>query len=232
MAVTQRYFPTTEPAQVPWLTNYRNKLALYAATVGIAAAEITDTLADIDFYIWLLTTWHPALQDFVQAGTDYKKLVREGTGPVAPVPVLGGFPSPPAPPARPPGVLTRLFNQVQRIKLAAGYTTPIGEDLGIIGAADTAEHPFSEYTLTVVAGETNEVVVIRFKKFGHQGVWIESRRNNGPWEFLAIDTSSPNTDTRPLLVAGQAETREYRLRWYDDGPNGDWSPVQKVTVGA
>ena len=51
--------------------------------------------------------------------------------------------------------------------------------------------------------------------------------------MLAIDLESPYLDERPLLVAGQAETREYRMRWYDaDGPNGDWSPVQKVTVGA
>jgi hypothetical protein len=54
----------------------------------------------------------------------------------------------------------------------------------------------------------------------------------GPWEFLATDTSSPYTDSRTLLVSGQAETREYRLRWFDDGPNGDWSPVQRVTVGS
>ncbi len=229
MAAKQRYYPGKEPAQVTWLTNYRNKISIHGPACGLTAAEITDIIADIDYLIFLLNVWHPSLQGDVKEGTDYKELIETGSGVTVPLPLATTF-TPPA--VRPPGVLTRLFNQVQRVKLAAGYTTPIGEDLGIIGAADSTERPFSEFTLTVVDGENYEEVVIRFKKFGHQGAWIESRRNNGPWEFLAIDTSSPNTDTRPLLVSGQAETREYRLRWYDDGPNGDWSPVQKVTVGA
>jgi len=36
---------------------------------------------------------------------------------------------------------------------------------------------------------------------------------------------------RPLLSPTAVETREYRLCFRDDSPNGDWSPVQKVTVG-
>ena len=72
---------------------------------------------------------------------------------------------------------------------------------------------------------------ITFSKFGHQGVYLESRRKNGAWEFLGIDTETPYDDERPLLVANTAETREYRLRFWDKGtPNGDCSPVQKVTV--
>jgi hypothetical protein len=38
-------------------------------------------------------------------------------------------------------------------------------------------------------------------------------------------------DERPLLVAGQPEVREYRMRFWDKGtPNGDWTDVVKVTV--
>ncbi len=232
MAATQRYFPTDEGKQGAWMTNFRDKIPTHGPTCGIAATQITDTVADMNFNIWLLGTWHPALQNDVKEGTTYKKLIREGTGGIVPVPVGSTFPSPPAPAVRPPGVLTRLFNLVQRIKLATGYTEVIGQDLGIIGAADTVEHPFSEFNLKVVQGATNQAVRIDFKKFGHEGVHLECRRNNGAWEFIGIDTSSPYLDERPLLVVGAAETREYRLRWYDDGPNGDWSPVQKVAVGA
>lgn len=63
------------------------------------------------------------------------------------------------------------------------------------------------------------------------GMWIESRRGTGDWEFLAIDTESPYLDERPLLNPAQPETREYRLRFWDNGqPNGEWSDVAKVTV--
>ena len=47
------------------------------------------------------------------------------------------------------------------------------------------------------------------------------------------DTESPYVDARPLLVAGQPETREYRMRFWDKGtPNGEWTDVAKETVGA
>jgi hypothetical protein len=36
---------------------------------------------------------------------------------------------------------------------------------------------------------------------------------------------------RPLLSPTVAETREDRLCFRDDSPDGDWSPVQNVTVG-
>jgi len=35
------------------------------------------------------------------------------------------------------------------------------------------------------------------------------------------------------FAANASETRDYCLRFWDKGaPNGDWSPVQKVTVAA
>ena len=74
---------------------------------------------------------------------------------------------------------------------------------------------------------------IKFTKYGHDGVYIEVRRNVGAWGFLAIDTESPYLDHTPLLVAGTPETREYRMRFWDHGDaNGDWTMVEKVMIGA
>ena len=230
MAGKQRYFPAGEPVQVPWCTNFRLKISTHGPTCGLTASEVTDIIADVDYYIFLLSVWHPALQEDVKEGTRYKKIIADGSGATVPLPVGTTF-TPPT--VRPPGVLNRLFNLVAKIKLAGGYTEAIGQDLGVIGADDTAEHPFPEFTTKIVQGLAGQGVRLPFTKFGHKGVFIESRRGNGPWEMLAIDLESPYLDERPLLVAGQAETREYRMRWYDaDGPNGDWSPVQKATVGA
>ena len=63
----------------------------------------------------------------------------------------------------------------------------------------------------------------------HEAVFVESRRGgpSAPWEFLGIDSESPYEDARPLLVAGQPEIREYRMRFWDKGtPNGDWTDVE------
>jgi len=230
MAAKQRYYPGKEPAQVVWLGNFGGKLPTHGPTCGVAAGEITDTVADVVFLVWVLNVWNPAIQHDALEATKYRDLIEDGSGATVPVPAASTFTSPPA--VRPPGVLTRLFNLVARMKLASGYTVPIGTDLGIIGAADTTEHPVPTFKLILVQLVTGQGVRITFTKFGHMGVVIESRRGNGPWEFLAIDTETPQLDERPLSVAGQPETREYRMRFWDGEPNGDWSPVQKVTVGA
>lgn len=230
---SQPYYPNAEADQIVWLTNYGGHLGTQGAACGLDAAEITATQADIDFLVWLLQMWNPAVQQDSVGATAYKKLVLSGTSPggaAVPVPVPSTFASPPA--IRPPGVLTRLFNQVGRIKLSTAYTDSIGQSLQIVGTPITTAHPFPDFTATVTQGAAQQQVPLNFTKFGHDGVWIESRRNAGAWEFLAIDTVKPYTDDRPLLVPGTAETREYRLRWWDKGEaNGDWSPVQKLTVG-
>ena len=128
--------------------------------------------------------------------------------------------------------MKRLFNQIVRIKAHAAYTPAMGMDLQIIGPEDTSDHPTPEFKLKVQDGSGHQEVEIKFTKFGHDGVYIELRRNAGAWGFLAIDTNSPYDDDTALLSSPNAEMREYRMRFWDAGePNGDWSAVQKVMVG-
>jgi hypothetical protein len=88
-----------------------------------------------------------------------------------------------------------------------------------------------KFLANIIQGMGQQAVSFTFYKYGHQGVFLESKRGNGAWEFLAIDIESPYVDERPLLVAGQPEVREYRMRFWDKGtPNGDWTDVVKVTV--
>ena len=133
--------------------------------------------------------------------------------------------------APPPGTLTRIFALIAKMKLSAAYTEAIGTDLGIVGSEET-EKQVPKFSAEAEQGDGCQCVRLRFSKYGHMGVYIESRRGaNGVWEFLAIDTESPYEDERPLLVAGQPEVREYRMRFWDKGtPNGDWTDVVKVTV--
>ena len=47
-----------------------------------------------------------------------------------------------------------------------------------------------------------------------------------------MTNASPYVDMRPLLVADQAEVREYRARFFDDGaPSSEWCDVAKLTLG-
>jgi len=120
----KHWFPRPEGDRLPWLTNYRGKLPTHGPTCGIAVPELTTTDADLEFLIWLLGTWHPAMKQDLEEATAYKRIVAEGTGPEVPLPDATVFPAAPTPVA--PGVLTRLFNQIGRMKMNAGYTEAIG----------------------------------------------------------------------------------------------------------
>lgn len=65
-------------------------------------------------------------------------------------------------------------------------------------------------------------VRIEFKKAGHQGIHLFSRR--GPeteFTFLGADTYSPYLDTRPNLTPSQAGQRDYYAFFMDrDAANG------------
>ena len=119
----------------------------------------------------------------------------------------------------------------ENIKAHAGYTTAIGQQLGIIGDEDTADLTNAKPTLTlkgpVVAGD----VKVDFNKSISDGVLIESKRGSETtFTFLTIDRELHYQDTRANLGAGP-ETRQYRARYMlNDAPVGNWSDVLTVTV--
>ena len=94
-------------------------------------------------------------------------------------------------------------------------------------------HPTPEFTAKVEDTPECQIVRLKFTKFDHAGVYIQCRLNGGAWKFRAVATITPYVDAAPLRVANTPETREYRMRFWDkDEPNGDWTAVTKVTVGA
>jgi hypothetical protein len=228
---TSHFFPTTESAQIIWLTHYALQLPVNGPTCGIVNEEITNTQTDITSYVFMLQQWHPASQRDGKEFTAHKQLMIFGSGSVPlPYPQPTLFPNPP--PASIPGIQKRLFSQIARIKASLNYTEVIGKDLGIIAIPDTVEHPVPEFWLTAELGLETQQVRIDFTKYGHEGIWIESRINEGDWAFLAIDTVKPYLDKRPLIAGNTLETREYRMRWWDKSEaHGEWTGVQKAILG-
>ncbi len=227
------YFPAIQSGQIVWLSHYNLKLPIYGGVCGINDQEITDTQTDLAYYIWMLQHWHPSIQRDAKESTAYKTLMVIGsnsgnTSINYPKPSL--FPDAPVAPA--PGIQKRLFSQVIRIKASARYSDAIGHDLGIIGAANKVEHLIPIASVLVALGESGQRVAINFNKYGHDGVWIESRINGGDWVFLAINTLKLYYDERPLTAGNTHETREYRLRWWDKSvAHGEWSNIQSVMLG-
>jgi hypothetical protein len=227
----QDYYPSRIGDQVNWLDNFSVKLPIHGPTLGVEPADVTASVNDAKFGNYVLGTWLSAVRNFSPSTTDAVDDVLTGAGGGAIV--LPTFTAPALPAgvtATPPGVLTRIFALITKMKLSAAYTEAIGTDLGIVGSQET-EKATPKFLIAPEQGDGCQCVKLTFYKYGHMGVYIESRRGTGAWEFLAIDTESPYDDERPLLVAGQPEVREYRMRFWDKGtPNGDWTDVQKVTV--
>ncbi len=228
----QNWYPSRLGDQTPWHENFRTKIPNYTAPLGLLPAKVTDAVADSRYVIYVINQWLSAARALSPASTEAVDILLDGTGGGAMV--LPTFTAPALPTgvvAVAPGALTRIFDLIGEIKEADGYTEVIGQDLGIIGAEDTATHPAPTIKLSVDTGDPCQCVSLAFVKSGHMGVYLESRRNNGAWEFLGIDTESPYQDQRPLLVAGTPETREYRARFWDKGtPNGEWTDVAKTPV--
>ena len=228
MPTHQNYFPNRVGDQVTWLKNYRTKIGNYQASGGYAVPEIIATQADADFSIALLETWQPAVTQFGQSATAYVNLVLNGpTGTtVVPIPTFAIAISATA---VLPGSLKRIFAFIKNLKTRAFYTPVVGQDLDIIGAAASMDpNAVPKVSAEARSGE----VVVRFSKDGHMGVWVEGQVGaETAWSFLAIDTTDPYNDTRPLKVAGQPEKRRYRLCFWDGDPTNVWTAVLEVTFG-
>ncbi len=226
------YFPSRIAERGPWFGNFGTQLPLANALLDQDPAVVAARVADAKYCEFACGAWLTwARENGTQATAAIDELLDEaGDVPYA-LPVF----TPPALPAGvvavPPGALRRIQDFVAMLKRSPQYTDVIGQQLKIIGDEDAAEHLVPEFTLETERGGGCECVKVRFKKHGHKGVVVFCRRGNGDWEMLGIDLVSPYDDERPMLNPLQPEVREYRLQFYDDdGPNGSFSPVQRVTV--
>ena len=228
----QDYYPSRIADQGDWLQNYATKLSNYAPNLIIPPGEMGASMDDARWCAYVLGLWLPSVRAFSPSTTDAVDAVLTGTDPA--VVTLPTFLAPTLPGgvvAQKPGALTRIFTMVGRIKKDPAYTEMMGTDLGIVGAQESEQHAAPKFTAVVQDGIGVQTVKLGFFKYTHMGVYIESRRNAGAWEFLGIDTVSPYMDERALLAPATPEMREYRMRFWDKGtPNGDWTDVAKVTV--
>jgi hypothetical protein len=237
----QPYYPKNQGEQAEWHTNFATKLPGYAATLSLTQAEEDNAVADNLTMAYALGGWLLGEREHSTACTSSLETLSYGTGsanftfPVAQIPPLPTLPV--GITGVKPGALQRTFDLAVILKRKSGYTEAMGLDMGIVGPEappppPPGDAPVPRIFVTAIPGDTNEVGRVKFFKDGHEYVVMEGRRGGGAWEPLGMHMKSPFLDTRPLLVAGQAEVREYRGRFFDKGANSSgWSDVAKVTVG-
>jgi len=235
------FYPTSISQQADWHLNFAIKFPLYGALLGKTALQINNAVADNLTLAYGLGAWRTNVREFGPASTASLEVLRSGTGGDPFAFTTYTVPPPPTLPvgADPvlAGALDRTFGLIKGLKGEPGYTLAMGLDMGIVGSEVPPPPPPGESAppeifLKIIAGTLNQYVRAKFFKRRHEYVVIESRRGAGPWEQIAQSNKSPYIDNRDLLVAGMAEVREYRARFWDNGePTSDWCNVAQVTVG-
>ena len=226
------FIPNGNAQRGVWLSNFNNILTPALATkLGISTEEKASQAADTLAFMYCLVLTEAA-KTFEHQCVTYQVSLRNGPAStdVIDVPVLAVVGV--APPAVPPGIFTRAGKIAKKIKLSSAYTDDIGRALGIIGAeaeARSAEDDVMPILAgKVVAGNAQ----IKYTRGTNDGIRLESRRGTET-SFTLLDkiNKTSYSDTRPNLVAGQPEKREYRA-WFFVGDEviGQVSAVISVVV--
>ncbi len=235
----KKYYPQRIEERGPWHSNLAAKLAIYAGILELSPTQSNGGIADNLTLAYGLGSWRLNQHSVGPACTAALADLASGT---AGDPFVFPTVTVPTPPTLPvgitsvlPGALDRTFLLVKEIKAKKTYTLAMGLDMGIVGEEMPPPPPGPALPprifLSLDQTPTMQQVVVKFFKDRHEGIWLESRRGTGPWEFIIVSSQSPYTDSRPLLVAGQAEVREYRAMFWDKGQaSGEWCDVAKITV--
>lgn len=178
------FIPKTDGALMQWLTNYRQKIAVVGAAMGLTAVEVTEQEAYIDLLQEALGKVEVKKREQEEA-VAAKDIAREKE-------------------------LTLLKAAIGRMKRMTGYTANMGSELGIIGSiiavqTDTVKPSVS---LNIIPGG----VKVSFNKKSMPAVSVYSRiKGTTGWTLLGVEDVSPFIDSRPLTEPDRAEVREYMV---------------------
>ncbi len=201
----QDYIPKPDGDLIAWHDNFKTQVVAVAATFGLATAE-TDAV----------TAANTDLHAEFNASQSAKAMAQARNTEKSDAFTAG---------------VTSARALANRIKTHPAYTTAFGQQLGIIGAEDTTDLTQQQPTLKAQA-VTPGSATIGFNKSVSSGVRLLSKRGaEAAFSFLAIDTASPYIDTRPNLVAGGPESRQYQAQYLNgDDPVGNLSDIVNITV--
>lgn len=225
----QPFFPSREGDQTQWFSNIQGKVAGYYTPLDISTARQAKITLCLNWLIWTWQTYLPNRRPEGLAATAWRNNLATGT----PDPAASAAPPVPAsltPPTGTPffGMLTWLFEEVARWKVAEGYTNTIGLDLGVIGAEAT---PHTAPPALTEDGLALNRVDLGFVLHEHDGVWVQCQRAGDAGYGCGQRHRLPWVDTRLVKVAGTPEWRDYRACWWDNStPTMQFGPVLRVIV--
>lgn len=199
------YLPSQDGALLTWLENFKTKIALRGAVVGLTPAQITDLQTKCD-------AMKSAIQLVITKQEEYKSAIAGKE--LAKQTQLGA-------------IRTAIAN----LKTHAAYTAAIGTELGVV--ATTSDFDPATFKADIKAEIFGGFVRIKFKKGKTDGINLYHRRKgSADWAFLARDTRSPYDDHIVLETPNQPEHWEYiAYGVLDDAQIGLPSDIVEVVFG-
>ena len=200
------FIPPADDAKVIWLTNLKDTIDTYSATLGITAARVTQIKAWCNDLIAAINANNTAKQAWLSAAA--AKDTQASTS------------------------LAGLRGEINQWKPNPNMTPAIEAALKIVGTDSGFDPNAWKAEITkaeVVAGH----VQLKWRKGPTDGVNLYVRiKGQSTWKFLARDTNSPYDDYTPLAVAGVPEVREYQAySVLSDAQIGQPSDIVTVTFG-
>jgi len=229
----QKFFPTRHSDQAVWLENFRLKLALHAALLGLAAPRAADIVADARWLVHLLLAWLESVRTHGKAATSALEQAMTGGGPLA-LPVHTPPPLGDGVVARPAGALSRIFDFVAEIKEMDTCTDAICIDLGILGGEEAVpDLTQARPNITAIVAAVGVDLGWGWHGLGKHldQCEIQVDRSDGKgWVVLTFDTTPGYHDSTPFPAA--LTKWKYRAIYrVNDAPIGQWSAEVSVTVG-
>lgn len=199
------FFPTSDGALSLWCKNYKEKITVYSATLGMTAAEVD---ADVAFCEKMI--------DSIAAVENFKaQLAGSVKSKEQTVKNDGG----------------NLKKSIAGHKTTPGYTQAIGEDLGIVGSS-TEFNP-NEYKAEIIVEHYGGKIKIRFLKLGADGINLY-RRNKGEtaWQLVTRATKSPYMYLPVLMQPNTPVHIEFRaFGVLNDVEIGSPSDINEILFG-
>ncbi len=209
--------------------NLKAKIAGYQVTFGLTAQDTAQVVGWCEGIIYGVDRGE-VVSTYAQEFTAFRDVLLHGpVGSPAQAPPALAADTPPDPLAL-PGIIPQMRDFLQTLKRHPNCTPAIEEDLWLRAAQP--QPPAEIKPVGEAVALPGFQTRIEFRKGRYTGVLIYSRRGGETeWTSLGLHLYSPYVDTRPPLVAGTPEQREYRLMYVEhEQPVGEYSDIFVATA--
>lgn len=223
------FIPADDGGKDLWLSNFANKLYLYADKYALRREDVADMqLSSRIFHYWL--DYKNKYEEYLRKLTAYKNQVRSGVPAGASIAVI---PQPPVvdnPPGESdPDVFGRAASLAGRIKSHTHFTEADGLDMGIIGKENVLNRGVVKPSIKIRLQAGHPEVV--WRKQGMSGIEIWVSREGADYVFLAISNYPNYIDTEMLPPTGKSAIWKYKVIYREhDKQTGQWSDEVSITV--